>query len=122
MSSDAKPEFQSLSGNILAGLPARPGRHEAFETLLGSSNMRIERIVSTGQASPEGFWYDQPQAEWVLVVQGSARLRFEDEPEPRLLRVGDYVYIAQHRRHRVEHTQADPPTVWLAVHIEQATE
>jgi cupin 2 domain-containing protein len=102
--------------NLFAGLPAGGGA-EQFAELLSRPGLRIERIVSTGQASPPGFWYDQPQAEWVLVLQGEARLAFEDEPAPRLLQPGDFVDIAPHRRHRVESTAA--PTVWLAVHYDR---
>jgi cupin 2 domain-containing protein len=119
--------------NLLADLPTRPEPNEIFETLLTEPGVRIERIISTGQASPADFWYDQPEAEWVLLVQGAAVLRFEDEQareaqEPqeaqetqeavvRTLAPGDHLYIAPHRRHRVEFTQANPPTVWLAIHI-----
>jgi cupin 2 domain-containing protein len=84
--------------------------------LLSRPRLRIEKIVSTGQASPDGFWYDQPQAEWVVLLRGRARLRFEDEVEARSLVSGDVVDITPHRRHRVEWTAADEPTVWLAVH------
>ncbi|MBE0614995.1 MAG: cupin [Burkholderiales bacterium] len=89
---------------------------EQFAELLSRPGLRIERIVSAGQASAPGFWYDQPEAEWVLLLQGQARLRFEDETQPRLLNPGDYVDIAPHRRHRVESTAT--PTVWLAVHYD----
>ena len=92
-------------------------REEQFTDLLARPGCRIERIVSTGQASSPGFWYDQAHAEWVVLLKGEARLRFEDEPYVRLLKPGDYVEIAPHRRHRVESTQATPPTVWLAVHM-----
>jgi cupin 2 domain-containing protein len=101
--------------NLFADLPASAAA-EQFLELLSRPGLRIERIVSTGQASPPGFWYDQSQAEWVLVLQGEARLVFEDEPATRLLRPGDFVDIAPHRRHRVESTAA--PTVWLAVHYD----
>ncbi len=101
--------------NLFAGLPAGAGT-EQFVELLSRPGLRIERIVSTGHASPPGFWYDQPQAEWVLVLQGEARLAFEDEPEPRRLQAGDFVDIAPRRRHRVESTAT--PTVWLAVHYD----
>jgi cupin 2 domain-containing protein len=83
--------------------------------LVAVPGLRIERIVSCGQASPPGFHYDQPHAEWVAVLSGSADLRFADEPEPRRLVAGDTVLIDPHRRHRVEHT--DSPTVWLAIHF-----
>lgn len=89
---------------------------EAFDTLLRRPGLCIERIVSFGQASPPGFWYDEPQGEWVLLIAGTARLRFADEPEARLLEPGDFVEIGPHRRHRVEWTDPTRPTIWLAVH------
>ena len=92
-----------------------PGTKEQFLELLARPGVRIERIVSHGHANPPGYWYDQPRAEWVAVLQGEARLRFEDEPAARTLRSGDYVDIAPYRRHRVEWTHPDVPTVWLAV-------
>ena len=82
--------------------------------------LRIERIVSSGQASPPGFWYDQPHGEWVLVLRGEARLALADGAAPVLLRAGDFIDIAPHRRHRVEWTTPDEPTIWLAVRYEQA--
>ena len=103
-------------GNLFDALPA-PGSAEQFTALMRRPGAHIERIVSTGQSSPPGFWYDQPQAEWVLLVAGAAQVRFEDEAAPRELRPGDYLDIAPHRRHRVEWTQASPPTIWLAVHL-----
>ena len=99
--------------NLFAELPAA-GDAEQFAQLLSRPGLRIERIVSTGQASPPGFWYDQPQGEWVLVLAGEARLAFEGEAELRQLKPGDFADIAPHRRHRVESTAV--PTVWLAVH------
>ena len=78
---------------------------------------RIERILSTGQASPAGFWYDQDWTEWVFLLSGSAGLLIEGEDAPRVLRPGAYLEIPVHRRHRVEWTDADQPTVWLAIHI-----
>ena len=102
--------------NLFAGLPAAPAAAERFDELLGRPGLRIERIVSTGQCSPPDFWYDQPDGEWVLVVQGEARLRFADEGEDRCLKAGDFIDIAPHRRHRVAWTPGDRTTVWLAVH------
>lgn len=103
-------------GNLFEALPGAAASSEVFDTLLAAPGLRIERIVSTGQASPPGFWYDQDEAEWVLVLQGQALLRFEDEAAPRALGRGDFVFIAAHRRHRVEWTSPDMPTVWLAIH------
>ena len=100
--------------NLFAVLPAR-GDEEVFETLLARPGLRVERIVSTGQASPPGFWYDQDEDEWVAVLQGGAELRFDDEPAPRRLAAGDHLLIPAHRRHRVEGTHN--PTIWLAVHL-----
>jgi cupin 2 domain-containing protein len=92
-----------------------PAAEEAFEELLKTPNLRIERIVSTGQSSPEGFWFDQDQNEWVIVLRGAARLRFEPD-EVIEMRPGAYVNIPAHRRHRVEWTDPNQPTVWLAIH------
>ena len=102
-------------GNLLDGLP-HPQAEEQIESLIDGANMRIERIVSTGQASPDGFWYDQPDDEFVVLLAGAARLRFEADDLGLDLKPGDWVEIPAHVRHRVEWTQADPPTIWLAVH------
>ena len=100
--------------NLLRDLPPASVA-EIIQTLVETSAIRIERIVSHGQASPESFWYDQDESEWVLLLAGAARLRLADEPDPRSLRPGDYLYIAAHRRHRVEWTDPHQPTIWLAV-------
>ena len=89
---------------------------EIFQVLLSSDNFRLERIVSAGQATPPGEWCDQDTHEWVALLSGGAGLSFEDEPEPRVLRPGDYLHIPPHRRHRVEWTDPEGPTVWLALH------
>ena len=102
--------------NLFSSLPSET-RAETITTLLASPNVRIERIVSTGQASPPGFWFDQDWAEWVILLAGSAALQFEGESEPRELKPGDYVHIPAHARHRVAWTDAREPTVWLAVHV-----
>jgi cupin 2 domain-containing protein len=100
--------------NLLAPLPDARGA-EIVDKLLSRPGVRIERIVSLGQASPLGFWYDQREAEWVLLLSGAARLRFADEAEARLLAPGDWLDIAPHRRHRIDWTDPAMPTVWLAV-------
>ena len=82
---------------------------------LARAYRRTRRCVSQGQASPAGFWYDQAEGEWVLVLAGAARLRFEDEPDARLLGPGDWLDIAPRRRHRVDWTDPAVPTIWLAV-------
>jgi cupin 2 domain-containing protein len=100
--------------NLLCDLPDARNA-EITETLLAAPGMRIERIISLGQRSPPGFWYDQDEAEWVLLLAGAARLRFADEAEDRVLGPGDHVHIAPRRRHRVEWTDPAAPTIWLAV-------
>lgn len=102
-------------GNLLADLPP-PGEAEDVRVLHSTPRLRIERIVSHGHASPPDFWYDQDEAEWVLVVSGEAGLEIEGEAAPRRLGPGDYLMIPPHRRHRVAWTAADRPTVWLAVY------
>jgi cupin 2 domain-containing protein len=114
------PTVKKLThGNLLAGLsvslPA-PLAEEQVEQLVSGPNVRIERIFSTGQTSPPGFWYDQPDDEFVVLLAGAAQLRFEEGDRTLDLKPGDWVEIPAHLRHRVESTQADPPTVWLAVH------
>jgi len=104
-------------GNLFAGLPTLPAATEELVTLLEKPGLRIERIVSTGQVSPEGFWYDQSDDEWVVLLSGSAGLRFENETEIRKLKPGDWLHIPAHTKHRVEWTDANAPSVWLAVHF-----
>jgi cupin 2 domain-containing protein len=105
--------------NLLRDLPDAV-KAEVTEILLQAAAVRVERIVSHGQASPDGFWYDQDEAEWVVVLSGAARLRFADETEARVLGPGDHVNIAAHRRHRVDWTDPSQPTVWLAVFYRSA--
>jgi len=106
------PDAPPMAGNLLAGLPA-PGAAEAFDTLFRGAAVRIERIASHGHASPDDFWYDQPDDEWVMVVHGEALLAFDDGRR-HAMRAGDWIAIPAHCRHRVAST--GPDTVWLAVH------
>ncbi|MDB5355836.1 MAG: hypothetical protein JWN24_2289 [Phycisphaerales bacterium] len=101
--------------NLFANLPSNPP-NELFQTLMKATTFRIERIVSHGHASPEGFWYDQDEHEWVLLLSGAARIRFEDEERAIEMIAGSYVNIPAHRRHRVQWTDPNQPTVWLAIH------
>lgn len=105
----------SKIGNLYDEVPA-PLRDEQVCDLLAVPGLRIERIVSMGQATPPGEWLDQAQAEWVILLRGAAVLRFEGEASARELKPGDYLPIPAHCRHRVEATAADEPTIWLAVH------
>jgi cupin 2 domain-containing protein len=104
-----------VAGNLFAAIPQRLTSEE-ITTLLSSPGLRIERIVSRGHASPPGYWYDQTQAEWVIVLAGQAELRFEDDNTAMRMEPGDWLHIPAHRRHRVEWTDPTQATIWLAVH------
>ena len=105
------------AGRLTRGLPSRPPAEELIDALCERPGLRIERIVSTGQITPDGHWYDQDHDEWVLVVKGATRLRIEGETVDRELEEGDYIFLPAHCRHRVAWTRSEPPTVWLAIHI-----
>ena len=87
---------------------------EIIEEIIAADSVRIERILSRGQASPTNDWYDQDENEWVVVLKGHGRLLFDDGTK-RDLSAGDCVNIPAHRRHRVAWTDPDQPTIWLAV-------
>lgn len=88
---------------------------ELCQTLFENPTIRIERILSKGQQSPKNQWYDQEQSEWVLLLQGKARLSFADA-EPVELNPGDYLFLPAHYKHRVDWTSTEPVCIWLAVH------
>jgi cupin 2 domain-containing protein len=97
-----------------AGGQAPGGEH--VDILLRSGDVTVERIVSSGHASPPGSWYDQDWDEWVAVVQGRGVLSFDDGTLTSLAE-GESAFLPAHKRHRVQSTSADPPCIWLAVHI-----
>jgi cupin 2 domain-containing protein len=105
------PDPTNIYKDIPTELP-----EELFTILAAAGSVRIERIVSLGHCSPEGFWYDQETDEWVLLMRGTARLRFEGDDDSVVLRPGDFVQIPARRRHRVDWTDPNQPTIWLAVH------
>ncbi len=100
--------------NIFAAIPQRLSE-EQFDVLLERGRVRIERIVSRGHSSPETGWYDQEQNEWVVVLRGAAVVAFEDG-RSMTLKQGDFLEIPAHSRHRVDWTDPELATVWLAVH------
>jgi cupin 2 domain-containing protein len=106
----------SLAGNLFDIGFIDPSQ-EHFFRLVEAANLKIEHVVSNGQASPPGFWYDQGAAEWVAVLAGSAALRFEGEADARVLRAGDHLLIPPRKKHRVEWTDSTCATIWLAVHF-----
>jgi len=113
LSGDGRP----ARGNLWAALPPADSE-EQVQALLSQPGIRIERIVSHGQASPPGFWYDQEEAEFALLLAGAATLRLQIADgvhETVVLRPGDWIHLPAHCRHRVDATTHDQPTVWLAV-------
>lgn len=117
LASSSEPVGESIK-NIFDDLPQHLPK-EVVQTLIRAADVRIERIISHGHASPSDFWYDQPQHEWIIVLKGAARLQFEDgmvEMKP-----GDFINIPAFRKHRVDWTTPDEPTVWLGVRYGGAT-
>ena len=100
-----------LLNNLLQNIPK--SNDEIFETILENRSIKIERIISSGQISDEDFWYDQEESEFVLVVQGEAIVQFEDKDV--VLKVGDYLNISAHTKHRVKYTSTKEETIWLAI-------
>ncbi len=99
---------QNFLGDVPTSIP-----EEIFETIVSTSNIKIERIISKGHKSEPGFWYDQDQSEWILILKGQARLQFEDKSI--CLTSGDYLNIAAHQKHRIDWTTTEAETIWLAV-------
>ncbi len=104
------------SPSNLLHLPSELPVTEVCEVLLQRPGVRLERILSTGQASPSGFWYDQTEDEWVAVLQGEGVLQWADGRLAEL-HAGDWLLIPAHQKHRVERTSVDPPCIWLAVFV-----
>ena len=101
--------------NLFTAIPVSLS-DELVETLVRSGRVRLERIVSLGQATPTGRWLEQSQDEWVVLIRGRAGLAFEGDPAPIELRPGDHLVIPAGKRHRVEWTDHTDVTVWLALH------
>jgi cupin 2 domain-containing protein len=116
------PRFQPLESsseqvgenitNIFDDLPQHLPK-ELVRILIRAADVRIERIISHGHASAADFWYDQAQSEWVIVLKGAARLQFEDGMAE--MKPGDFINIPAFKKHRVDWTTPDEPTVWLGV-------
>ena len=104
--------------NLFENIPEN-APEELFTELLNADGVRIERIVSFGQSSPQGIWFDQEESEWVLLLEGSATLGFEDGSTLDL-KPGDHLNIPAGQRHRVEKTDQKGRTVWLAVFTKSA--
>ena len=112
---------QPSVNNLFSGIPGEI-LQEVSEILLKTPGLVLERIISGGQATPKGEWYDQETHEWVVLLSGAAGLLFEGEAQVLVLSPGDYVLIPAHCRHRVEWTDPEQQTVWLALHYREGME
>ncbi len=100
--------------NLYENLPG-PQPEEQVDLLLSNPHCRVERIVSWGQTTPLDVWYDQEETEWIVLLQGEASLLIEEDGTVEEVRLtqGDLLVIEKHQRHRVAHTSAEPPCIWL---------
>ncbi|TWU48635.1 Cupin domain protein [Rubripirellula tenax] len=103
-----------MAGNLFSDLPTHL-LSEQTDALVSSEHVRVERILSMAHQSPDGFWYDQIDDEWVAVLSGGEVIEFDDGGDVSRLGPGDWINIPAHRRHRVAWTTPEEPTVWLAV-------
>jgi cupin 2 domain-containing protein len=102
--------------NIFSKIPEQVP-DELFQTLLSNKQIKIERIISKGQSSSVNNWYDQIQDEWIILLEGQAKLQFENNTTLLNLNPGDYLFIPAHSKHRVHWTDPTITTIWLAIHI-----
>jgi len=116
MNQGAPPSNPDVA-NLLKQVDSAESSGELIEVLARGENIRVERIVSLGHCSEPGFWYDEPQAEWVTVLSGEARIRFLSKDRVAHLRPGDHLTIGPHEKHRVEWTTPNEQTVWLAIYF-----
>ena len=100
--------------NIFENIPDHISE-ELFNEIFKTENFKVERIVSKGHSSPDNYWYDQEENEWVIMLKGSAGLLFAGDETVLVLRSGDYIHIPSHTKHRVEWTDPDMETIWLAI-------
>lgn len=103
--------------NIFLLPDSLPSNEEIFEPIITSNRIHIERIISTGQKTPEDKWYDQEKDEWVILLQGHAVISYEDGQKV-IMERGDYIFIPAHDKHRVEETSINPACIWLAIHAD----
>ncbi len=115
------PSESELFSNLFLNIPPIL-KEELVETLLHQDSVRIERIVSRGQVSPPDYWYDQSEHEWVVVLKGRARIQVANQDNLKELRPGDSLFLPAHLRHRVEWTDPDEETIWLAIFWEFSEE
>jgi len=102
--------------NIFSEIPENL-KDEIFQSIIEKENLKIERIISNGQTTPEDFWYDQNQNEFIILLKGKAKILFEENSEEVELNPGDYILIESHKKHKVTYTSKEETTIWLAIHF-----
>ncbi len=107
--------MNSAEGNFFDIPENLPANFELFQSVISNENLSIERIISTGQKTPDNQWLEQDKNEWVILLQGETEMQFENG-ENKILTVGDYIHIPKNTRHKVLRTTSDPACIWLAVH------
>lgn len=105
------------TGNFLDGVPGSSDT-EFLTDFLSTTDVLIERIVSFGQSSPEGFWYDNERGELVFVLDGEGDVEFDDGRTYKLSK-GQYLNIPAHAKHRVSRTASGRKTVWLCIYYNE---
>lgn len=108
---------ESIAGNLFSNINPSSNEFEIFELLADTEHASVERIISNGQATPEGQWLEQDRNEWVALLRGNAAIEFESG-EVKKLESGDYLLIPSNIKHRVKYTSADPLCVWIAFHFD----
>lgn len=103
-------------GNIFYNLP-KTKEKEVFQLLFKDKKLKVERIISMGQATKQGRWLRQKRNEWVVLLRGKAVLSFFGKAGVLKLKSGDYVFIPKNLRHRVEWSDPKEKSLWLAVHF-----
>jgi len=103
--------------NIFKNLPGDKSE-EIFEDIIVKSGFKLERIVSNGQSTAEGQWYDQKRDEWIVLLSGAAELLFEGDSETLKMTPGDYILIPAGKKHRVVSTDSTKTSVWIALHYD----
>lgn len=92
-------------------------KSEFFETLIDSKNIKIERIVSKGNSDSPDFWYNQQQDEWVILIQGTAKIAFENEETISIV-AGEHLFIPKFKKHKIVETSTQPECIWIGVHAD----
>jgi cupin 2 domain-containing protein len=89
---------------------------EVLIDLYKNKNCFVEKIISTGQVTPENQWLEEDSDEWVILLQGESEISFFNGDIFKMGR-GDYLLIPSNTKHRVESTSVNPPCIWVALHM-----